>query len=81
MRKFKNIDGSVFQDEYGTLTSNAFEVLNSSGNIASATIGGQKVVTEASLTEFLANYIKFGTTNVESTTLPDACRIYIQVKE
>ena len=28
MRKFKNIDGSVFQDEYGTLTSNAFEVLN-----------------------------------------------------
>lgn len=28
MRKFKNLDGSVFQDEYGTLTSNAFEVLN-----------------------------------------------------
>lgn len=28
MRKFKNIDGSVFQDEYGTLTPNAFEVLN-----------------------------------------------------
>ena len=27
MRKFK-LDGSVFQDEYGTLTSNAFEVLN-----------------------------------------------------
>ena len=28
MRKFKNLDGSVFKDEYGTLTSNAFEVLN-----------------------------------------------------
>ena len=28
MRKFKNLDGSVFQDEIGTLTSNAFEVLN-----------------------------------------------------
>lgn len=27
MRKFK-LDGTVFQDEYGTLTSNAFEVLN-----------------------------------------------------
>ena len=28
MRKFKNLDCSVFEDEYGTLTSNAFEVLN-----------------------------------------------------
>lgn len=28
MRKFKNLDGSVFQDEYGRLTPNAFEVLN-----------------------------------------------------
>ena len=27
MRKFK-LDGTVFQDEIGTLTSNAFEVLN-----------------------------------------------------
>lgn len=27
MRKFK-LDGTVFQDEFGTLTSNAFEVLN-----------------------------------------------------
>lgn len=28
MRKFKNLDGTVFQNEYGLLTSNAFEVLN-----------------------------------------------------
>lgn len=28
MRRFKNLDGSVFEDEFGTLTSNAFEVLN-----------------------------------------------------
>ena len=28
MRKFKNLDGSVFEDEIGTLTPNAFEVLN-----------------------------------------------------
>ena len=28
MRKFKNLDCSVFEDEYGTLTSNAFKVLN-----------------------------------------------------
>ena len=28
MRKFKNLDGSVFEDEYGLLTQNAFEVLN-----------------------------------------------------
>ena len=27
MRTF-NLDGTVFQDEFGTLTSNAFEVLN-----------------------------------------------------
>lgn len=27
MRKFK-LDGTVFQDEFGTLTSNGFEVLN-----------------------------------------------------
>lgn len=27
MRKFKNLDGSVFEDEFGTLTPNAFEVL------------------------------------------------------
>lgn len=27
MRKFK-LDGTVFKDEYGTLTSNAFEILN-----------------------------------------------------
>lgn len=28
MRKFKKLDGTVFRDEIGTLTSNAFEVLN-----------------------------------------------------
>ena len=28
MRKFKNLEGSVFEDEFGTLTPNAFEVLN-----------------------------------------------------
>jgi hypothetical protein len=28
MRKFKDLDGSVFEDEYGRLTPNAFEVLN-----------------------------------------------------
>jgi hypothetical protein len=28
MRKFKNLDGAVFQNERGLLTSNAFEVLN-----------------------------------------------------
>ena len=28
MRKFKNLDCSVFEDEIGTLTPNAFEVLN-----------------------------------------------------
>jgi hypothetical protein len=28
MRKFKNLDGAIFQNEFGLLTSNAFEVLN-----------------------------------------------------
>lgn len=28
MRRFKNLDGTVFKDEYGELTPNAFEVLN-----------------------------------------------------
>lgn len=32
MRKFK-LDGTVFQDEFGTLSSNAFEVLNNTLSI------------------------------------------------
>lgn len=32
MRKF-NLDGTVFQDAFGTLTSNAFEILNNTLSI------------------------------------------------
>ena len=44
MRKFKNLDGSVFQDEYGTLTANAFEVLN---HTLSPEYGRRKLFSEA----------------------------------
>ena len=44
MRKFKNLDGSVFQDEIGTLTANAFEVLN---HTLSPEYGRRKLFSEA----------------------------------